>query len=294
MDDDDVANMFEEHNEAIMTGATSTSSGSSRSQPKLHIYVQWHPVGSQDLNTDSRDSFGGSSGLPRGRSTGSLGRGRSASRCNGGSSSSNYRDAAPASRSTRNSREGGSERHPQSNHAGHERSHGSGGGNIVDLSEGKGYASRAAAVAEQSTETREIASAAEQRGHGGQNGGIQGNKSEDDSDGEPQPTSRSGHKERAVKTQSKTIQRYRLRYKESSVDVSGIVERMEVIDPEDIALVRFLGSGGYGDVYLARWHACDVAVKCLNPSLFYQTGGEPGNINRAVRVYFGDAFFVLS
>lgn len=28
----------------------------------------------------------------------------------------------------------------------------------------------------------------------------------------------------------------------------------------------------YGDVYLARWHGCDVAVKCLNPSLFFSDG----------------------
>jgi hypothetical protein len=28
----------------------------------------------------------------------------------------------------------------------------------------------------------------------------------------------------------------------------------------------------YGDVYLARWHGSDVAVKCMNPSLFFGTG----------------------
>lgn len=36
----------------------------------------------------------------------------------------------------------------------------------------------------------------------------------------------------------------------------------------------------YGDVYLAKWHNCEVAVKCLNPSLFFN-GGDLSSINRA-------------
>lgn len=70
---------------------------------------------------------------------------------------------------------------------------------------------------------------------------------------------------------------------QSSVDLSLLVERMEIIPAADIALVRFLGSGGYGDVYLGKWHSCDVAVKCLNPALFFQ-GSETGTINRAAIV----------
>ena len=30
----------------------------------------------------------------------------------------------------------------------------------------------------------------------------------------------------------------------SSVDLAAIVEKMEVIEPKDITLIRFLGSGG--------------------------------------------------
>jgi hypothetical protein len=30
---------------------------------------------------------------------------------------------------------------------------------------------------------------------------------------------------------------------------------------------RFLGAGGYGEVYLCKWASVDVAVKCLSPSL---------------------------
>jgi serine/threonine protein kinase len=69
-----------------------------------------------------------------------------------------------------------------------------------------------------------------------------------------------------------------------SIDLPDLIERMEIIQPSDISLVKFLGSGGYGDVYLGRWHGCEVAVKCLNPALFFQgvgAGGAPGGINRA-------------
>ncbi|KAL6769353.1 hypothetical protein ACKKBG_A30675 [Auxenochlorella protothecoides x Auxenochlorella symbiontica] len=65
-----------------------------------------------------------------------------------------------------------------------------------------------------------------------------------------------------------------------SLDVRAIMEKMELIMAEDVTLVRFLGSGGYGDVYLGRWHSCEVAVKCLAPSLFFQ-GGDTGRVNRA-------------
>jgi serine/threonine protein kinase len=70
----------------------------------------------------------------------------------------------------------------------------------------------------------------------------------------------------------------------TSIDLPDLIERMEIIQPCDISLVKFLGSGGYGDVYLGRWHGCEVAVKCLNPALFFQgagAGGDPGAINRA-------------
>jgi len=71
----------------------------------------------------------------------------------------------------------------------------------------------------------------------------------------------------------------------SGVDVAGLLDRMEVINAADISLIKFLGAGGYGDVYLGKWHSCEVAVKCLNPSLFFQGGGgaaDPGgSINRA-------------
>jgi len=72
----------------------------------------------------------------------------------------------------------------------------------------------------------------------------------------------------------------------SSIDLPDLIERMEIIQPSDITLAKFLGSGGYGDVYLGRWHGCEVAVKCLNPASFFQgaaggAGADPGAINRA-------------
>jgi hypothetical protein len=39
----------------------------------------------------------------------------------------------------------------------------------------------------------------------------------------------------------------------------------------------------YGDVYLAKWHNCEVAVKCLNPSLFFN-GGDLSSVTRAAIV----------
>lgn len=39
---------------------------------------------------------------------------------------------------------------------------------------------------------------------------------------------------------------------------------VEVVRPCELAVLRFLGSGGSGDVFLARWHGSEVAVKCLH------------------------------
>jgi serine/threonine protein kinase len=40
-------------------------------------------------------------------------------------------------------------------------------------------------------------------------------------------------------------------------------------------VVRFLGSGGYGEVYLCRWHHVEVAVKCLHPSVLAHLPVQP-------------------
>ena len=58
---------------------------------------------------------------------------------------------------------------------------------------------------------------------------------------------------------------------DSDID-QKLKERMEVISPQEVTLVKFLGSGGYGEVYLGKWQHSEAAVKCLNPSLFF-TGG---------------------
>lgn len=47
-------------------------------------------------------------------------------------------------------------------------------------------------------------------------------------------------------------------------------------------VVRFLGAGGYGEVYLCKWHACDVAVKSLSPALLTADGFGGGNANEQV------------
>ena len=56
------------------------------------------------------------------------------------------------------------------------------------------------------------------------------------------------------------------------LDLGGIAGRMEVIQPKDVSLVKYLGSGGYGEVYLGKWHSSEAAIKCLNPSLFFNEG----------------------
>ena len=53
-----------------------------------------------------------------------------------------------------------------------------------------------------------------------------------------------------------------------------IASTMEIIDPRDITLVKFLGSGGYGEVHLGKWHSSEAAIKCLNPSLFFQVSAS--------------------
>lgn len=54
------------------------------------------------------------------------------------------------------------------------------------------------------------------------------------------------------------------------ITLQRIASTMEIIDPRDITLVKFLGSGGYGEVHLGKWHSSEAAIKCLNPSLFFQ------------------------
>ena len=56
----------------------------------------------------------------------------------------------------------------------------------------------------------------------------------------------------------------------SEFSLQRIASTMEIIDPRDITLVKFLGSGGYGEVHLGKWHSSEAAIKCLNPSLFFQ------------------------
>ena len=51
-----------------------------------------------------------------------------------------------------------------------------------------------------------------------------------------------------------------------------VSDRLEIISPHDVSLVKFLGSGGYGEVYLGKWHSSEAAIKCLNASLFFPGG----------------------
>ena len=58
----------------------------------------------------------------------------------------------------------------------------------------------------------------------------------------------------------------------------NISDRLEIISPNDVSLVKFLGAGGYGEVYLGKWHSSEAAIKCLNPSLF-SAGGDGSHVS---------------
>eukprot|EP00882_Tetradesmus_deserticola_P004298 GHRQ01004541.1.p1 GENE.GHRQ01004541.1~~GHRQ01004541.1.p1 ORF type:complete len:514 (+),score=280.58 GHRQ01004541.1:45-1544(+) len=61
--------------------------------------------------------------------------------------------------------------------------------------------------------------------------------------------------------------------------LADLEAKLEIINPDDLTPVRLLGTGGFGEVYLCRWHSCDVAVKCLNPNLLVPDGGM-GSISK--------------
>eukprot|EP00775_Hariotina_reticulata_P008027 gene8027-8223_t len=65
----------------------------------------------------------------------------------------------------------------------------------------------------------------------------------------------------------------------SPMKLADLESRLEIIRPDDLQPVRLLGTGGFGEVYLCRWHSCDVAVKCLNPNLLVPDGGM-GSISK--------------
>jgi serine/threonine protein kinase len=44
-----------------------------------------------------------------------------------------------------------------------------------------------------------------------------------------------------------------------------------------VACRRFIASGAFGDVFLARWHGTEVAVKCLSSNLLVGSGEEGGS-----------------
>lgn len=56
------------------------------------------------------------------------------------------------------------------------------------------------------------------------------------------------------------------------VNLAELEAKLEIIEPAHLAVSRLLGVGGYGEVYLCKWHSADVAVKCLNPSLLSPDG----------------------
>jgi serine/threonine protein kinase len=275
VDDDDVEYMFDEWQDACILGnqgsgaigsggggggsatsptyAASTASAGSQttsSTCKLHLFVQWRrPITSLGSSSVEAAATGKGSGDESGTSTGSR------------------PETSPPD--------------PTTVAAG-------GGGNDDDVNAMQGNSIQVI-----TPESQEKDGAKEDNGEEDTNSGDKNNNGEA-SLVRSDSTTRRHDRQRRVKpsnnynnsTASKASQHHHHHHHNSSIDLPDLVERMEIIQPSDITLAKFLGSGGYGDVYLGRWHGCEVAVKCLNPALFFQggaggAGGDPGAINRA-------------
>lgn len=270
VDDDDVSLMFDEWEEASNDLLARRSGGSSavatsggvnlpvRSQAKLHIFVQWRTTSIGDEGSRGGDESQDA------RRSGLVGVGELSSQ------QEKYQSTERENDATDNHISGS---------CGRETAQAEMTGQLEAKFEGEGAAG-CDNIHRSGSSYTDGSSGDEAHQEGGLTSNGRG--LEIDADG---PTSRAGHAQRAMAVRA-TRRRRRLpvaaidRAPSQTVDLAGIVERMEIIDPADITLSKFLGSGGYGDVYLGRWHACEVAVKCLNPALFFQ-GAEPGSINRA-------------
>ena len=62
-----------------------------------------------------------------------------------------------------------------------------------------------------------------------------------------------------------------------AAELAALAQRLDIIPPEEIQVLRLLGSGSYGEVYLAKWNESDVAVKCLNARYRGKKRGKQGN-----------------
>ncbi|KAF6257503.1 kinase-like domain-containing protein [Scenedesmus sp. NREL 46B-D3] len=59
--------------------------------------------------------------------------------------------------------------------------------------------------------------------------------------------------------------------------VAQLKGQVELIQPHELRVVRFIGGGAFGEVYLCKWNGTDVAVKCLSPSLLASSCGSSGS-----------------
>ncbi|WIA07913.1 hypothetical protein OEZ85_007392 [Tetradesmus obliquus] len=71
--------------------------------------------------------------------------------------------------------------------------------------------------------------------------------------------------------------------RQTSPDLQQIVKQLkvqvEMIMPHELEVLRFIASGAFGDVFLARWHGTEVAVKCLSSNLL--AGSSEGGSSAA-------------
>ncbi|WIA09456.1 hypothetical protein OEZ85_008857 [Tetradesmus obliquus] len=63
--------------------------------------------------------------------------------------------------------------------------------------------------------------------------------------------------------------------------VKQLQGQVELIMPHELRVVRYVGGGAFGEVYLCKWHGTDVAVKCLSPSLLASSSSSSSSSRRA-------------
>jgi hypothetical protein len=84
-----------------------------------------------------------------------------------------------------------------------------------------------------------------------------------------------GSKVRDQEQQQEQQQQQQWQQQRQLCELAGVLRsKVEVLAPEQLSVVRLLGGGAFGEVYLARWAGTEVAVKCLSRLLLISRGSS--------------------